>query len=126
MKPLAVLFLLAFAFPVQAADYGAKTQFKKGEPLVFPDLQVVFTGTRRVSSSTYPRGFIFYDFEARAGGKTKQVSWSSGAGDIGPEFFEVDGRKFVLELAASSAFKGRLKDNELVLWREGDFRKFGK
>lgn len=109
-----------------AADYGKKERFAKGTALDFPDCQLVFSGTRRVSSATYPRGFLYYDFEARSGGKTKAVSWSAGTGDIGPEFFEVNGRKFVLELSSSVAFKGGMKDNELVLWREGDFQKLRK
>ena len=126
MKTLAALILFAFVVSATAADYGVKTRDQKGKALVFPDCELTFTGTRRVSSSTYPRGFLYYDFEARSGGKTKEVSWSSGTGDIGPEFFEVNGRKFVLELSSSAAFKGWMKDNELVLWREADFQKLKK
>jgi hypothetical protein len=120
---VALITLTAAAF---AADYGKKERFAKGKALVFPDCELVFTGTRRVSSSAYPRGFLYYDFEARSGGQTKEVSWSSGTGDVGPEFFAVNGRKFVLELGSSAAFKGWLKDDELVLWREADFRKLKK
>lgn len=124
MKTL-LLFLtaLAMAGTACAADYGTKVRFARGKALVFPDCELTFTGTRKVSSGTYPRGFVFYDFQAAAGGKTADVSWSSGTGDIGPRFFQVDGKKFVLELSASEAFKGWLKEDELVLWREGDFRK---
>jgi hypothetical protein len=127
MKTLLVLSsLLAMAGSGLAADYGKKEHFTKGKALAFPDCEFTFTGTRRVSSPAYPRGFLYYDFEARSGGKTKAVSWSSGTGDIGPESFEVNGRKFVLELSSSAAFKGWMKDDELVLWRESDFRKLKK
>jgi hypothetical protein len=127
MKLLLALFSLLTALgSCLAADYGKKEQFAKGKVLTFPDCELTFTGTTRVTSSTYPRGFLYYDFEAKSGGKSKAVSWSSGTGDIGPEFFEVNGRKFVLELSSSAAFKGFLKTDELVLWREGDFQKLKK
>ena len=125
MKTLTVLFLL-LAVTVQAADYGVKTRFAKGKALTFPDCELVFAGTRKVSSPVYPRGFLFYDFKVASGGKSVDVSWSSGTGDIGPRTFDVNGKKFILELSKSDAFKGWLKDDELVLWREGDFRKIQK
>lgn len=120
MKVLAAL-ILAGLLPVSAADYGEKVRFAPGRPLKFPDCELVFTGTRTVSTPQYPRGFLFYDFEARAGGKTQKVSWTSGTGVIDPADFQVDGKKFVLELKGSEGFKGWLKDNELVLWRAESF-----
>lgn len=127
MKTLLLFFtMMAMAGTALAADYGAKVRFAKGMALVFPDCELTFTGTRKVSSSVYPRGFLHYDFKAASGAKTADVSWSSGTGDIGPQFFEVNGKKFVLELSHSDAFKGWLKEDELVLWREGDFRKIRK
>lgn len=123
MKSVLVLFSLLLAASGFAADYGKKEIFAKGKTLVFPDCELTFTGTRTVNSPNFPRGFVYYDFEAKSGGKARTVSWSSGTGDIGPEFFEVNGRKYVLELSSSAAFKGWMKGNELVLWREGDFRK---
>lgn len=109
-----------------AADYGTRVQFARGKALAFPDCELTFTGTRKVSSAVFPRGFVYYDFHAASGGKTAEVSWSSGTGDIGPQAFAVNGKKFVLELSRSEAFKGWLKEDELVLWREGDFRKIQK
>jgi hypothetical protein len=124
MKSLAVLLLLALSAPtLPAADYGVRTRFQKDEPLTFPDCELIFRGTRTVKSPLYPRGMLFYDFEVRAGDRTKKISWSEGTGDIGPEFFEMNGRRFVLELGFSAAFRGRLKEDELVLWREADFPK---
>lgn len=109
-----------------AADYGVKTRFAKGKPLAFPDCELTFTGTRRIVSPAYSRGFLYYDFKAAVGGKTKDVSWSSGTGDIGPEFFEVNGRKFVIELGATILAKGFMKNDELVLWPETLFLKAKK
>lgn len=122
MKTLAAVFL-AFAVSAQAADYGVKTRFDKGKPLKFPDCELVFNGTRKVSSPVYTRGFVNYDFKANAGGKTTDVSWSEGTGLIAPKYFTVNGGKFVLELKGSAAFKGWMKENELVLWKQADFEK---
>ncbi len=122
MKSLAAL-IIVFALSASAADYGEKTRFEKGRPLTFPDCELVFQGTRKVSSPVYTRGFVNYDFQARAGGKTADVSWSEGTGLIAPKLFTINGEKFVLELKGSKAFKGWLKDNELVLWKQADFEK---
>jgi hypothetical protein len=123
MKTLAVLFLLAFALPVHAADYGVKTRFKMGEPLVFSDLELVFTGTRHESSPVYRNGFLLYDFTARSSKDRKSFSWSAGTGLIAPRFFTVHGREFVLELKRSRSLKGWMKEDELVLWKKADFEK---
>lgn len=122
MKTLAALFFL-LAVTVQAADYGVKTRFTKGKALAFPDCELTFAGTRRVSSPVYPRGFLHYDFQVSAGGKTVEISWSEGTGLIAPRSFIIKGERFVLELKGSAAFKGWMKDNELVLWKQVDFEK---
>lgn len=122
MKTLTALFFV-LALSAQAADYGVKTRFDKGSPLTFPDCELIFQGTRKVSSPVYARGFVNYDFRARSGGKTVDVSWSEGTGLIAPKAFTLNGEKFVLELKGSAAFKGWMKDNELVLWKQADFEK---
>jgi hypothetical protein len=123
MKTLAAIFLLALALSAGAADYGVKTRFQQGKTLTFPDCQLVFTGTRHVASDVYPRGFLNYDFKVKSGGKTKDVSWSPGTGLVVPRFFKVNGKDFALELKGSAAFKGWMKEDELVLWKKADFDK---
>ncbi len=115
---LPTLFLAA---TIYAADYGQKTTYKKDTPLIFPDCQLTYLGQHRVSSKAYPRGFLLYDFKATTQGATKDISWSSGTGEIAPLFFKVAGKKFVLELSHSDAFPGFLKPNELVLWTQPKF-----
>jgi hypothetical protein len=124
VKALAWLFVLALT--AQGADYGVKTRFAENKPLRFPDCELTFTGPRKVSSPAFSRGMVFYDFTVSAGGETKTVSWSSGTGDIGPALFEAGGKRFVLELSRSEGFPGWLKEDELVLWREADFRRLKK
>lgn len=124
MKSLLVfLAVVLWAGTACAEEYGVRVRFAKDRVLTFPDCELTFLGTRKVSSKVFPRGVLFYDFKAASGGKSVDVSWSSGTGDIGPRTFDVNGKKFVLELSKSDAFKGWLKDDELVLWREWDFRK---
>lgn len=123
MKTLTVLFALALSLAAHAADYGVKTRFQKDKPLVYPDCELTFTGTWRQDSPMFPRGFLCYDFKARSGGKTNTVTWSAGTGLVEPKFFRVNGLDFVLELKGSRSFKGWMKDNELVLWKEADFAK---
>lgn len=108
------------------ADYGQRVSYKKGQTLAFPDAELTFLGSRRVASAVYPRGFLYYDFKAASHGATKDISWSGGTGEIGPLSFEVDGKKFVLELKHSDAFKGWLKDDELVFWTQAGFEALKK
>ncbi|MFZ4683239.1 MAG: hypothetical protein ACOYMS_12105 [Terrimicrobiaceae bacterium] len=110
--------LLGLALTASAADYGQKVEFAKSRTLAFPDCELVFLGQRRVASPVFKPGFTFYDFRVTSGGETKTVSWSSGTGEIGPALFEIAGKRFLLELKASEASKGWLKENELVLWRD--------
>jgi hypothetical protein len=98
------------------ASYATKVSFKKGVPLHFADFDLTYTGERHETSKTYPRGFDFRDFTATHGTESVKVSWSSGAGDIGPALFTVGGKKFQLEVRRSDKL-GKLKDDELVVSR---------
>jgi len=125
------LLVVAFALAglcltgCQASEvkYGEKVTFAKDHALIFPGCELVFLGKRKVPVAVYPRGFTYYDFRATAGGQSRTISWSSGTGEIGPLFFELGGKKFVLELSATRAAKGFMKDNELVLWIRNDYEK---
>lgn len=112
----------AFAMPAcgagkgGSASYGTKVKFNKGAAISFPDFELKYTGTRRVSSSPYPRGFLYHDFEVSRGSSTKSFSWSSGTGDIGPAVFQFGGKEFWLELSRSDKL-GKLADDEVVIWK---------
>ncbi len=49
---------------------------------------------------------------------SKQITWSSGSGDIGATPFEFNKHKFVLELVFSEKTKSWLKPNEMVVNKE--------
>jgi len=102
---------------IQRFKYGAKIQYAQGEPLNFPDVTLEFIGiTETPSSDLYPRSMYDYEFNVFDGNQSLIISWSAGTGDIGPTVFELDGKSYALELAMSDKL-GKLKKNELVLWR---------
>lgn len=110
------LILPACAAAGGAFSYGTKVKFAKGRTLSFADFDLTYTGTRRESSSPFPRGFSFEDFQLSRAGESKTISWSAGTGDIGPVEFDFAGQKFALELRMSDRL-GRLGGNELVVWK---------
>lgn len=119
-RPLLVLscalILPACALAGDVVGYGVKVKFAKGRTLHFADFDLTYTGTRHESSSTFPRGFNFEDFQLSRSGESKTLSWSSGTGDIGPVEFTFAGQKFALELRMSDKL-GRLSGDELVVWK---------
>jgi hypothetical protein len=116
--------LLAFAGPVscghaaseQKASYGTRVKYRSGQKIEFPDFAIEYVGERRKSISVYPRGFLYYDFKVSKGTAEKMVSWTTGTGVIDPTDFEIDGKRYQLELRHSDKL-GKLKDNELVIWQ---------
>jgi len=64
----------------------------------------------------YPRGFLYYDFKVSKGKTEKVVSWTTGTGVIDPTDFEIDGKRYQLELRHSDKL-GKLKENNLVVWQ---------
>jgi hypothetical protein len=112
---LAGLVSCGHAASEQKASYGTRVRYP-GEKIEFPDFTVEYVGERRKTVSVYPRGFLYYDFKVRIGNIEKVVSWSSGTGDIGPVEFEIGGKRFLLELRHSDKL-GKLKENELVIWK---------
>ena len=105
------------ALPVPQASYGTRVEYRLGLKIEFPDLIIEYLGERRQRASPYPRDFLYYDFKIRARqGAEKTVSWTSGTGDIGPIEFEIDGKHYRLELRLSDKL-GKLKENELVIWK---------
>ncbi|MGB9476520.1 MAG: hypothetical protein WCE87_15755 [Candidatus Udaeobacter sp.] len=119
--------LLTFFGPVscgyaseQKAAYGTPVKYQLGKKIEFPDFTVEYLGERRKSSSVYPRGFLYYDFKVTKETSEKVISWTTGTGIIDPTDFEFEGKRYHLELRRSEKL-GKLKDNELVIWR-GNFR----
>jgi hypothetical protein len=118
-----VLLLPACAAEPKLAPYGQPVRFAKNRVIEFHDFTVRYLGQRRVSSPVFKPGFLYYDFEVAGRGGPQTVSWSSGTGVIDAASFKVDGRPYELELKATVARKGWMRDDEMVVWPEADFQK---
>ena len=124
---LLICVLAAFAGPMSCghaapdsqASYGVRVKYRPGKKIKYSDFTIEYVGEHRESTPAYPRGFLYYDFKVRTANIEKVVSWSSGTGDIGPVEFEIGGKRFLLELRRSDKL-GKLKENELVIWKSGD------
>ncbi len=120
-----IMVVLSFCSVAEGGTgaYGKPVKYALNMEIKYPAFTVRFIGTRRESSTAYPRGFLYHDFEvlSRMGNKV-HVSWTSGTGVLGPNEFSVDGRKYFLELKANSLEEDPkqrwLKEDELIIWQE--------
>lgn len=101
-------------------SYGEKISFLDGEMKKLVDFRIRFLGTRKVESSVYRHGFIYYEFEVVTGAERKKIEWSSGTGDIAPLDFNIGGAQYVLELQQSAVYAG-LDQGEMLLWRHAEY-----
>jgi hypothetical protein len=99
--------------------YQSKVKFELEKPIHFPDFTIVYTGKKSVSGPNNAKWKMttFY-FTVKNQEAIKQITWSSGAGDISATPFEINLHKFTLELAFSEKMKLWLKPNELVVSKE--------
>ena len=97
------------------ATYGEKITYKKGIAIQFPDFTLTYTGDKLLSGKNGATwNIVFNLFEISDGEIHKEVSWSSGTGNIVPNPFEFNGKKYSLEKALSDKF-GQLKPDELIV-----------
>ena len=119
----AVIIATVLAVPASGAELGEPVRFSKGRSVATGPLTIEYLGERRVSHPVFKPGFTFHDFKVSDGRETKTISWSSGTGEVGPQEFSLSGTLYQLELRRSVAREGWLRDDELVLWRDVDYRK---
>jgi hypothetical protein len=102
-----------------SAAYHSKVKFELEKTIHFPDFTIEYTGKKSVSGPNNAKWKMttFY-FTVKNGEQSKQITWSSGAGDISATPFEINLQKFTLELAFSEKMKLWLKPNELVVNKE--------
>ena len=112
------LFTLNCSNQTGMNDYDTVIEFSKGEQIKFPDFTLEYTGERS-ETKQIPNGnsitMKFHEFNLTSSASKKQISWSSGTGDIAPVAFEIDGKKFELEMRNSEKLKTKLSENELVI-----------
>lgn len=112
------LFTLNCSNQTGMNDYDTVVKFSKGEQIKFPDFTLEYTGERS-ETKQFPNGnsitMKFHEFNVTSASSKKQISWSSGMGDIAPLGFEIDGKNFELEMSFSEKLKTKLSENELVI-----------
>ena len=98
------------------ASYNLKVTFETGKPICFPDFTIEYTGLETLPGPGKAQFTLtFFYFTLKNGAHAKQISWSSGTGDIGPTYFEFNQCKFFLEMSHSEKLNQWLKQNEFVI-----------
>jgi len=87
---------------IKNTKYQEKVVFKEGEILSFPDFNLQFVGENSQKVEINPNLlFTYYNFKIiDHEGKSLEISWSSGTGEISPQIFAVGNRVYQLELKA--------------------------
>jgi Deacetylase PdaC len=99
----------------QTGSYGVKVSYTKGQIIVFPDFGLKYVGQKKTLGPNNASWSITDNvFEIMHGGDTKEISWSSGTGIIGPNPFDFENNKYTIEKAFSEKL-GKLAENELVI-----------
>jgi len=105
-------------------EYGEKVKYELNKAIEFPDFTLKYTGTAKTPGPNGAKWSITdYNFEVTGKGETKVVSWSSGMGVIGPNVFEVNGKKYMLEMSKAKKLEGWLRDDEIVITPDSEYRK---
>lgn len=94
-------------------SYNTVIVYKEGEKLDFTDFTLEFKGAK--VTKTEMRYFYHYQFLINSGSSEKTIEWSPGTGDIAPRSFEVDGKRYELELQFSEKLKKPLAKDELII-----------
>lgn len=102
------------AAPAKKARYGTKVTAAVGQTVRFPDFELRPLGVRVVQPE-HTVHLVYHDFELTSG-PTKEVIYSGGTGDIGPQPFCFQGRSYELEIQISDKLGG-LSEDQLVVWK---------
>jgi len=101
--------------------YGEKVKYKLGEKIKFSDFDLEYLGVRKIPGPG-KLVFTYYDFKISKDNKYKNISWSSGTGDIAPNPFKFNGLKYsILKNGTLDLPDGRverLKEDELIVFKE--------
>jgi hypothetical protein len=115
---------LIVASDEEFTQYGKWQTYSPTQALHYPDFDLVLNDEpRRVK---YIEGLPLgreYHFTISSSNSRISVFWSSGTGDIGPSTFEIDGKKFFLEMIMSDYLNKPISDKQIVIWPESDFYK---
>jgi hypothetical protein len=109
----------------QEAKYGKWKRYSKEYFLIYPDLNLHYKGTSLGAfypgSSTRRMGDE-YNFIAESGNHKVDISWSQGTGEIGPVFFTLADKNFVIEMERSEILDQWALDDTLIIWLESEWK----
>ncbi len=97
-------------------SYNSIVKFKLEEIFYFPDFSIQLIEEKSIPGPNNAKWEMttFY-FNLISGDQSKQISWSSGSGEIAPIPFEFNQKQFSIELKYSEKIKTCLNDNEFVI-----------
>ncbi|MFA6065383.1 MAG: hypothetical protein WCW44_03420 [archaeon] len=103
--------------------YAKVIDFSKSKNILFPDFSLTFLGTDKEVPKFNKKLLIkTYKFRISNEKEKKQITWSSGTGRVAPRYFEISGKKFILEMVSSEKFgdigRGKKKQTLLVITKE--------
>ena len=97
------------------AHYSERVKYEKGIAVQFPDFTLTYTGDKEMSGKNGATWYMIFNLFNISDGKTsKEISWSSGTGAIGPNPFEFNNKKYSIEKAFSDKL-GKLEQDELII-----------
>jgi len=104
------------------ANYGEPVKFESAEFFDFPDFSITYTG-RAESTPSLNKGLLLQDwnFKAIAGKEEVETGFSPGTGLIGPSFFKIAEKEFVLEMFHSEILGKFIAHNLFVVSKKADF-----
>jgi hypothetical protein len=109
------------------ARYGIWETYSSTDSLVYPDFKLRFLGLSEQPLPDFVAMGPVYRFLVFQGDLETTVSWSSGTGDIGPELFEISGKKFFLEMKSSYHLREKAaSEQQIVVWPESEFLRRNK
>lgn len=102
--------------------YRDRVSFTEEAPVSFPDFTITYLG-KEVDPIKPDQKLTMtrYVFEAVSADEQQRVKWSSGLGEIGPQRFEIAGKKYMLELKRSIFFDQWLPEDVFVISREPEY-----
>ncbi len=100
-----------------SAKYEEVIVFLENKNLQYPDFSLRYTGTTSLPlPNNSSVSMVKYNFEITApNGSNQTIFWSSGTGDIGPQYFLVGEKNYQIELQYWEKEKKNLAQNEMVI-----------
>ena len=112
----ALVIFGAYYFFARVHSYNTVVHYWKGITVHYPDFDLTFERKDTKPQATTSADSYTYRFSVADSEGTQYVDWRSGTDDHAPTPFEVNGKKFELELGSSESLgKKALKENELVI-----------